>query len=229
FRVAGRVEERERRGDDEFARRLRRAYFTGGDGGPLRAELLRIRPRLGAGLIHLPVRDEESSSSKFDVGSWKWGHGFSFRLPTTDLQLATASSASIPGSFPSARNSSEAPPPVDTCVNFPATPAACAAWTLSPPPTTVTAGDAATMRARAIVPLSNGGFSKTPIGPFQKIVFAGPSRRSNCSSVRGPTSRAMSPSGILLMRTVCALAPSSGDFATTKSEGSAIVLPASLQ
>src|SRR4029077_1761347 len=66
--------------------------FTGGDGGPLRAELLRICPRLRAGLIHLPGRDAEASSPRFDVGSWKWGHGFSFRLPTTDYRLPTSDS-----------------------------------------------------------------------------------------------------------------------------------------
>ena len=39
-------------------------------------------------------------------------------------RMRQRSSASIPGSFPSARNSSEAPPPVETWVNFSATPAA---------------------------------------------------------------------------------------------------------
>src|SRR3989449_10419551 len=107
--------------------------------------------------IHLPVRGEDEGSHP-------------------------SSSAATPGnSFPS-RNSSDAPPPVETCVSVSSIPATAA--TESPPPTTVTvpflpASTSAVAIAR--VPASNGGVSNTPIGPFQKIVFARSSRaRKSC-------------------------------------------------
>ena len=61
---------------------------------------------------------------------------------------------------------------MDKCEIFDVTPAALIAFSESPPPTTDTAPDSATAFASATVPLSNGGFSNTPIGPFQMIVFA---------------------------------------------------------
>ena len=81
-------------------------------------------------------------------------------------------SAATPGSSIPERNSSEAPPPVETCEILSVTPALLMAFSESPPPTTDTAPDSATALAIATVPLSNGGFSNTPIGPFQMIVFA---------------------------------------------------------
>src|SRR5436309_426535 len=107
---------------------------------------------VGAGLLrpemHLPIGREEDPSH-------------------------ASSSAATPGSgFPS-RNSSAAPPPVETCVSLSSKPATAAAE--SPPPTTVVAPrfPASTMAsAIARVPASNGGVSNTPIGPFQKTVFA---------------------------------------------------------
>src|SRR5258708_27580937 len=80
-------------------------------------------------------------------------------------------SASTPGSFRPSRNSSEAPPPVEMWVILLLTPAACTAATESPPPTMeVAPGFPATALATATVPVSKGGVSKTPIGPFQTIV-----------------------------------------------------------
>ena len=48
----------------------------------------------------------------------------------------TVHSASTPGSVLPSRNSSEAPPPVETCVMLPSSPNRRAAATVSPPPTT---------------------------------------------------------------------------------------------
>src|SRR5712692_9375606 len=80
--------------------------------------------------------------------------------------------AATPGSSMPAKNSSDAPPPVEMCEILSATPADLMAFSESPPPTTLMAPDAATPFARATVPLSNGGISNTPIGPFQMTVFA---------------------------------------------------------
>src|SRR2546427_10018803 len=101
--------------------------------------------------------------------------GAEIHLPIGGKQQRShaSSNAATPGnSFPS-RNSSDAPPPVETCVSLSSIPATAA--TESPPPTTVTAPffPAATRAfATARVPASNGGVSNTPMGPFQKIVLA---------------------------------------------------------
>src|SRR6266568_1805718 len=95
--------------------------------------------------------------------------------PTADCLLLTAYflsvRASTPGSFSPDRNSSVAPPPVETCVILSPTPAKWTAAAESPPPTIETAEEAATARATASVPSANCGISKTPIGPFQTMVF----------------------------------------------------------
>src|SRR3982074_2813051 len=80
--------------------------------------------------------------------------------------------AATPGSSIPAKNSSDAPPPVEMCDILSATPADLTAFSESPPPPTETAPDAATALASATVPRSNGGFSNTPMGPFQIIVLA---------------------------------------------------------
>ena len=94
-----------------------------------------------------------------------------FTAPTPGLSV----SASTPGNFLPARNSSEAPPPVEMCEIAPANPAWCTAATESPPPTIEIAPAevaAATALAISSVPRANAGISKTPIGPFQTMVFA---------------------------------------------------------
>ena len=53
----------------------------------------------------------------------------------------------------------------------------------------------ATAVATAFVPSANGGHSKTPIGPFQKIVFAVPKSSAKRSRLFGPMSRPSQPSG----------------------------------
>src|SRR5580693_9129893 len=81
-------------------------------------------------------------------------------------------SAATPGSSMPARNSSDAPPPVEICEIWSPTPADLMAFSESPPPTTEVAPEVATACASATVPLSNGFFSNTPMGPFQITVFA---------------------------------------------------------
>ena len=79
--------------------------------GPLSARnVLHERARLGDGLVHFPIAGNE------------WAH--------------TRSSAAIPGSVLPSRNSSVAPPPVETCVMPSAKPSSCRRRRRSPPPTT---------------------------------------------------------------------------------------------
>src|ERR1700728_4168158 len=88
-------------------------------------------------------------------------------------------SAATPGSSIPARNSSDAPPPVEICEIRSATPADLIAFSESPPPTTLTAPDHATAFASATVPRSNGGTSNTPIAPLQPLVPAAPTEFSS--------------------------------------------------
>src|SRR4029077_13958929 len=84
-------------------------------------------------------------------------------------------SASTPGNLRPPRNSSDAPPPVEMCEIFPATPDCCTAATESPPPTIDVAPESvafATAFAISSVPWANAGISNPPIGPFQTMVFA---------------------------------------------------------
>src|SRR3989454_7445598 len=91
------------------------------------------------------------------------------RLPVGGEQQPphASSSAATPGSGLPSRNSSEAPPPVETWVSLDARPATAAAE--SPPPTTVVAprrGAPTLPPATARGPASNGGCSKTPHRPL---------------------------------------------------------------
>ena len=65
----------------------------------------------------------------------------------------------------------------------------------SAPPTTEKASAAATASATAFVPSANAGHSKTPIGPFQKIVLAFAISAAKAARVSGPMSRPRQPSG----------------------------------
>src|SRR6266446_4641426 len=109
-------------------------------------------------LVHLPIPCDHSAAP---AAAWCGAH----RLV----------SASTPGNLRPPRNSSEAPPPVEMCEIFPATPDWCTAATESPPPPIDVAPEsvaAATAFAISSVPLANAGISNTPIGPFQTMVFA---------------------------------------------------------
>src|SRR5262249_60616446 len=77
------------------------------------------------------------------------------------------SRAAMPGSVFPSTNSREAPPPVDRWLIPSPTPACSTAATLSPPPTTESARRfAATALPPPNAPWANGGFPKTPLGPF---------------------------------------------------------------
>src|SRR3989454_9610320 len=111
------------------------------------AERLEVGPGLGRPEMHLPVGGKEEPPH-------------------------ASSSAATPGSGLPSRNSSDAPPPVETWVSLDVRPATAAAE--SPPPTTVGAPRpvASTIpSATAPAPASNGGCSNTPIGPFHTTVF----------------------------------------------------------
>ena len=96
--------------------------------------------------------------------------------------------ALTPGSVRPARNSSDAPPPVEMCVMRSRTPALPTAATESPPPTTVVAAASATARATASVPAAKASISNTPMGPFQTTVPARPTTSAYAARVRGPMS-----------------------------------------
>src|ERR1700728_2497130 len=87
-------------------------------------------------------------------------------LHQRSFKIYLSGSATTPGSSIPAKNSNDAPPPVEICEILSDTPADLIAFSESPPPTTDTAPDAATAFASATVPLSYGGFSMTTIGPF---------------------------------------------------------------
>ena len=68
------------------------------------------------------------------------------------------------------------------------------AATESPPPTIEVASPAATALATASVPAAKGAISKTPMGPFQTIIFAEAIRPLYSATVSGPMSIPIQPS-----------------------------------
>ena len=72
-------------------------------------------------------------------------------------------------------------------------PSSVIARTESPPPTTVKPSHSATACATAFVPAAKRSHSKTPIGPFQKTVFALRIFSAKSSPVSGPMSRPSQP------------------------------------
>src|SRR5205823_7686042 len=130
--------------------------------------------RLGGGLVHLPVSADERATRH-------------------------SSSTLIPGSSRPSRNSSEAPPPVETCVTLSASPISAIAAAESPPPTTVRVPRfvaSASAWATARVPAAYSGASNIPIGPFQNTVAAPAMRCSYWATVLGPMSSPTQPSGM---------------------------------
>jgi hypothetical protein len=71
------------------------------------------------------------------------------------------------------------------------------AFSESPPPTTEIAPEPATAFASATVPVSKGGFSKMPMGPFQITVFAPAITAEYAAMVFGPISTPILPSGMV--------------------------------
>src|SRR6185295_15590565 len=135
------------------------------------------------------------------------------------------SSTATPGSVRPARNSREAPPPVETWPMRSSTPACLTAATVSPPPITENPGKAASAWATSRVPASKGGFSKTPSGPFQNSVRARPTAAAKAFRVSVPTSTAFIPSGTLSTVTVLIRCGFSRSSVTTRSSGSNTCFP----
>src|SRR5687767_2424345 len=134
-----------------------------------------------------------------------------------------SSSASTPGSGLPSRNSSDAPPPVETWLIRLERPASSTAAAESPPPTIVVAPRSvasASASAIARVPASKGGVSNTPMGPFQSTVFAERITSANSRTERGPMSNMASSAGMAVRSTACADFGSSRERATVASVGS---------
>src|SRR3989454_2298408 len=165
-------------------------------------ERLQVGPGLDRPDMHLPVGGKEEPSH-------------------------ASSRAATPGSGLPSRNSSDAPPPVETWVSLDARPATAAAE--SPPPTTVVvprrvASTIASATAR--VPASNGGCSKTPIGPFHTTVFAWSRRARKSKRVVSSMSNTAQSSGTLSLETSRRSAARSRLGATTAPRGRMSFLPA---
>ena len=99
------------------------------------------------------------------------------------------------------------------------------AFSESPPPTTEVADEAATALASATVPVSNGGFSKMPMGPFQITVLAEAITCENFAMVAGPISTAILSAG--MVSTTSLAAPAAISDTTTWSTGSISLPPSS--
>mmetsp|Transcript_74084 Transcript_74084/g.214270 ORF Transcript_74084/g.214270 Transcript_74084/m.214270 type:complete len:252 (-) Transcript_74084:142-897(-) len=110
-----------------------------------------------------------------------------------------AHSAVIPGSSLPSRSSSDAPPPVLQWVTFSSVPHFLQHVAVSPPPMMVTTPRFVTFTTSSInafVPFSKEAISKTPIGPFQIIVFALATTFALALMLSSPQSSPMKPSGI---------------------------------
>src|SRR5947208_2121961 len=130
---------------------------------------LALRQRLAARAVHLPVAGDERGAVHRGTAACSAG--------------AASSSATSPGSARPSRNSSDAPPPVETWVTAPCSPARASAATESPPPTTVVPLDSASACAIAIVPRLKASTSTMPMGPFQSAVRAAATSCTNASMV----------------------------------------------
>src|SRR5690606_31532509 len=129
-------------------------------------------------------------------------------------------SAATPGSSLPSKNSRLAPPPVETWLILSAKPACCTAAAESPPPTMLNAPESATAWATALVPWEKAANSKTPMGPFQRMVLALFTTWAMASLVRGPMSIPSQSAGIASTGTTWLLASGAKESATTTSSGS---------
>src|SRR5437867_583826 len=168
-------------------------------------ERARQRHRLAARAVHLPVAGDERGAVHRGTAACSAG--------------AASSSATSPGSARPSRNSSDAPPPVETWVTAPCSPARASAATESPPPTTVVPLDSASACAIAIVPRLKASTSKMPMGPFQSAVRAAAISCANASMVCGPMSTPSRLAGKSSAPTTRVVAPASGRSAARWSTG----------
>src|SRR5436190_8570855 len=161
-----------------------------------RAEL----PRLSRALVHLPVAGDQ-------------------HRPILWASVKSGGIALIPGRSLPSRSSSAAPPPVDAHETRSVRPSSFNARIESAPPTTENASAPATASATAFVPAANRGHSKTPIGPFQKIVLDSESSLPKRSRVSGPMSSPSQPPGRSSNAQTVDSAWASNDAAATTSTG----------
>ena len=80
------------------------------------------------------------------------------------------------------------------------------AATESPPPTRENAPAAVALEMAspmAMVPLAKVSISKTPTGPFHKMVLDWAMTSANCAKVFGPASKPSHPSGIAKTSATC--------------------------
>src|SRR5579859_6420453 len=209
----------------------------------LPVDVLRADPDVGPALQRMGDRFERRSGRKEpDLTSGDWrrfgekgravGSGISrpevhFPVCREEQSSHASSRATTPGrGFPS-RNSSDAPPPVETCESLSSSPATAAAE--SPPPTMVTAplAPASTSAfATARVPTSNGGVSKTPIGPFHKIVLALRIRARKSAAVAWSMSKTAQPAGMASEATLVRSPDRSREGAITAPRGRISFFPA---
>ncbi|KKA28345.1 hypothetical protein TD95_000174 [Thielaviopsis punctulata] len=117
----------------------------------------------------------------------------------TSDDFSTQLKATTPGRALPSSSSREAPPPVDTWLSLLSTPYLAATVAVSPPPimTILPASQAATAASRvALVPLANLSISKTPHGPFHRMVADSLMVDLNSSTDLGPQSRPIQLSGM---------------------------------
>src|SRR5262249_33226650 len=89
--------------------------------------------RLGGAKMHLPLARANRRAITHDAPPPV------FDPLSSSYRASRLRSAATPGTSRPSRNSSDAPPPVETCVTFSAAPAASTAAAESPPPTIVVA------------------------------------------------------------------------------------------
>merc|ERR1719291_1531225 len=137
--------------------------------------------------------------------------------------------ASTPGRTLPSRSSKLAPPPVLQWVTLSSVSYFLQAVAVSPPPITVTtpAAVASTTASMSfLVPTSNLDISKTPIGPFHRIVLDSLTAAAFISQDLGPQSRPMKPSGMPPSFVASLISPSSPNFEEmVKSTGKMISTP----
>mmetsp|Transcript_58268 Transcript_58268/g.138685 ORF Transcript_58268/g.138685 Transcript_58268/m.138685 type:complete len:235 (-) Transcript_58268:765-1469(-) len=140
-------------------------------------------------------------------------------------------SAATPGRTCPSRSSSEAPPPVEMCDIWSASPAFSTAATESPPPMMVMAPflvHSARVSATSLVPLAKASISNTPMGPFQMIVLQSASSPWIILVDSGPLSRPIQPSGIFSTVVTWVLASAANLSARMTSVGRMNLTPLAL-
>src|SRR4051794_564517 len=177
-------------------------------------------------------RDERRTEHRFDAVGRRERRAELTRLarvlehlPVAGDQLHAPGITATPGSSLPSSSSSAAPPPVEAHETRSSRPSSLSARIESAPPTTENASAPATASATAFVPSAKGGHSKTPIGPFQKIVFAELTAAAKRSRVSGPTSSPSQPSGSSSYGTTFVSASSANSEAATTSTGSSTSKP----